>query len=45
MIDQEIEKDLEKRIEKITDRKDNLELIILLNILKSLNKLILKVGR
>lgn len=41
MTDQEI-KDLEERIKKVTDRKDNLELILLLEILKSLNKLILK---
>jgi len=45
MTDQEIEKDFEEKIEKIVDRKDHLELILLLNILKSLNKLILKVGR
>ncbi|MBA7642832.1 hypothetical protein ES703_50541 [subsurface metagenome] len=44
MTDQGI-KDLEERIKKVVDRKDNLELILLLEILKSLNKLILKVER
>ncbi|MBA7631527.1 hypothetical protein ES703_39059 [subsurface metagenome] len=45
MTDQKIEKDFEEKIEKIGDRRDNLELKILLEILKSLNKLILKVER
>lgn len=37
--DQEIEKDLEEKIEKISDRKDHLEMTLLLEILKSLNRL------
>lgn len=45
MTDQKIEKDIEEKIEKIVDRKDRLELILLLNILKSLNRLILRVGK
>ena len=40
--DQEIEKDLEEKIEKIVDRKNNLELTILLEILKSINRLMHK---
>jgi len=39
---QKIEKDLEERIQKVTDRKEHLELLILLEILKSLNRLMQK---
>lgn len=39
---QKIEKEFEEKIEKIGDRKDSLELKILLEILKSLNRLMHK---
>lgn len=39
---QKIEKDLELKIFKISDRKEHLELTILLEILKSLNRLMQK---
>ncbi|MBA7529750.1 hypothetical protein ES705_21949 [subsurface metagenome] len=45
MINQEIEKDFEEKIKKVVDRTENLKLSLLLEILKSLNKLILKVER
>lgn len=45
MTNQGIEKYLEERIGKIIDRKDKLELKILLEILKSLNKLTLNIER
>lgn len=40
--DQKIEKELEEKISKVVDRKDNLELSILLEILKALNRLLHK---
>jgi len=50
MTNQEIEKDFEEKIKKLVikeviDRAENLKLTLLLEILKSLNKLILKVER
>lgn len=45
MTDQKKIKDFEERIEKVVYKSDNLELNLLLEILKSLNKLILKVER
>ena len=39
---QKIENDLEEKIKKVSDRKGNLELTLLLEILKSLNRLMQK---